>query len=100
MDVQLTVNDWIAIKYDANWHIGKIQDIDSDDDLKVTFLRPTKTVNDDKSLFKWPTPSDIIYVNQSDVICKISEPQPIGRSGRSFQLQDNYIALIQTLFKK
>lgn len=94
MDVQLAVNDWIAIKYDANWHIRKIQDIDSDDGLKISVLLPTKTTNDDKTMFRWSTPSDVIYVNHSDVICKISEPQPIGRSGRSFRLQDNDIVLI------
>lgn len=78
--------DWVAVTYDDEWHIGKVITIDSDDELEIKFLRPTRTINDSKSLFKWPLPPDILNMKRTDILCQIIEPSAVGRSGRSFQI--------------
>jgi hypothetical protein len=46
-------------------------------------------------MFKWPSPSVILYVSRKDVICRIEEPKVVGRSGRSFKITDDGAKTIQ-----
>ena len=63
-----------------------------DDDLEVTFLRPSKTLSGIKSMFKWPSPPVILYVSRKDVICRIEETKVVGRS---FKITDDGAKTIQ-----
>lgn len=96
-------SDWFAILYNPEWHIGEIskKNIDDDDDLEIAFLRRANstTCNATNILFKWPFQEDILFVNRSDIIYKLAmDPTPVGRSGRSFELNEHDIRSVTALF--
>ena len=75
--------------------------INDDDDLVIAFLRRahSTTCNATNILFKWPSQEDILFVNRSDIIYKlVMDPTPVGRSGRSFELDEHDIRSIKALF--
>ena len=60
----------------------------------MSFLRRTGNVGRVKLKFKWPTPVGEVWVNHSDILGKINEPQKVGRSGRCLDIQEDEIEYI------
>ena len=57
------------------WYIGQIKDANSEDNtVEVSFLE-TK-----KAMFQWPARPDVIWIDISNVLCKVSDPKPSGKS--------------------
>ena len=55
------------------WCIGQIKDADSEDNtVEISFLE-TK-----KAMFQWPARPDMIWLDISSVLCKVSDPKPSG----------------------
>ena len=86
VDLDLNEGDWVAVLYDKKWHAGQIKGIDSDNELEVKSLRQWRGIAENRPVFKWPTPDDILDVDVKDVVCKLAEQVAVGRSGRSFKL--------------
>lgn len=90
-----TIDEYVAAVYLDNWYIGQIRDIDTDDNtVEVSFLEKKK------SLFQWPSRSDIIWVDNSSVLCKISPPKPSGKSKRMLVVNPIDIIKIEELFSR
>jgi len=93
-------NNWVAAFYDGDWHIGIVKRIDPDDDeLEIHFMRSAKSRTSRKESFKWPSQPDVLDISRADVICKISEPKSVGRSARSFTIEEEYYDKIENLFE-
>ena len=69
-------------------------DIDEiDDEVEVNFLEPKK------NLFQKPRNSDsAIWVPTNSILCKISDPEPTGKSKRMYKLSENDREQIIKLF--
>ena len=80
---ELEPGKFVAAMYEDTWYIGKVEEIDRDDrDCLINFMRPAK------AMFKWPNFTDKVWIREKDLICKINEPQKIGKSGRNFKITD------------
>ena len=74
---EYNVDEWIAVSYQGTWYIGKIAELDTDDDdFKVEFL--TKSLRGTLT-FKYPTRPDIMWVYREKILCKVDEPAPNGK---------------------
>ena len=88
-------NDYVATKYLDNWYVGKILQIDeTDNEAEMSFMKQKK------NLFQWPSTEDILWVTQDDIICKIKDPKPSGKSARMYRLEREDLAKIEQLYSK
>ena len=78
------VGDFLIANYDNFSYIGKVKDHDDNDgEICMSFMQKTsKNVQN----FKWPTPPDELWMTSNDVVMKISEMVPCGKSKRVFKL--------------
>lgn len=96
---EYNVDEWIAVSYQGTWYIGKIAELDTDDDdFKVEFL--TKSRLRGTFTFKYPTRPDIMWVYRENILCKVDEPAPNGKNGRTFSLTNDTIDKIEKIFKE
>ena len=90
---QYEEGDWVVASYEQKLHVGKIQSVDTEDgEYEVSFLRVSGGRSTDHSTYKWPVPADVLDIPHAAIICKIKEPEKVGRSGRSFKLNVEDIA--------
>jgi len=95
------VQDWVAVSYDGNWHVGQITDFDDKDgEFEIKFLRKTRGKTNNKPTFKWPAPDDILDISIDQIICIVREPTLFGRSGRCFVLEEGEYERIVQKFDK
>ena len=93
------IGAFIAATYNDKWYVGKVMAIDdSDGELHVSFM--TEVVSKTGVIYKWPKPCDDLWVSRNNIICKISAPLAVGRSKRTFILDDTTLNLINTNFNK
>jgi hypothetical protein len=89
------VDDYIAALYLGRWYIGKIITVDEEDStFEVTFLQQKKR------MFQWPSRPDVIWVDYSDILCKVSTPVTSGKSKRMLLITDSDIDKVEILFVK
>ena len=76
------IGTYVAATYEAKVYIGKITDLDLEDDLcyKVNFLQQKKRQ------FQWPKNPDEIWCRRQDVLFEVQEPTPSGKSKRLLKL--------------
>ncbi|KAL4222613.1 hypothetical protein ACF0H5_018654 [Mactra antiquata] len=79
-ELAFVAGDFIAATYDGTWYISKVLQIDNDEEVEISFMQQRR------SLYQWPTHEDVIWVANENLLCKINEPIPHGRSGRMFHL--------------
>ena len=90
----LTQGKFVACVYCNDWYVGQIEDSDEGErEIQVNFMERTKT------LYRWPSRRDMIWVLYKDVLCEISEPQPTAKSKRNFSVKENDVQLIKDLFE-
>jgi len=78
------VDEYVAARYDNDWYIIKVLDVDdTNNELEVTFMQ------NKKQKFQWPSREDIIWIPFQLVICKLSGLKPTGKSHRMFILDHN-----------
>jgi hypothetical protein len=87
-----SINEWVAVKYDGKWYIGKVIAVDSNE-CEVTFMQRVK------SKFKWPSTEDKLWVPFNNIICSIPEPTASGRCKRQYELADDIIRTIDNNHK-
>ena len=80
----LFLDQWVAILYEGQWYIEKIQDIDrQNSDIYLTFLENLKTRGKDSELkFRWPKNVDELWVKPENILCTIEKPKPFGSHER------------------
>lgn len=89
----ISVGDFVAARYERDWYIGKVEEIDRiDEDCRVNFMEKAK------SLHKWPKSRDELWVNKDDILCKVEEPLKTGKSCRMFKLSEVDLERVVTLF--
>lgn len=103
LTLELKVGNYVAACYDKDWFIGKILEIDEEDnELLITFLQPCKkTLPGTRPLYKWPANHDELWVKTNETLCNVSEPSKHGRSGRSFEIsQEDFETATETFALK
>ncbi|MES9901650.1 MAG: hypothetical protein ABW168_03080 [Sedimenticola sp.] len=94
---QYNDGDWVGVRYENSWHVGKIIAMDLEDgDCHVSFLRKSVVTGTGMPSLKWPASRDEIWIDFSNIICKLNDPIAIGRHGRSFQLTPAEYELLQS----
>ena len=91
--------NYITALYDDGWYLGKVKQFDPDEnDYEVSFMKSVH--RNDAYSFK-PAENkreETIWVPQQDILCIVSAPQPHGRSGRTYKLQDADLEKVLALF--
>ena len=89
------VHEYIAANYMNKWYIGQIKDADSEDNTAEVSFIETK-----KAMFQWPARHDVIWIDISSVLCKVSDPKPSGKSKHMLVMNPNNIKKIEEIFGK
>ena len=94
------VDDFVAAVYDGQWYISRVEKVDnSDRDAYISFMKKARgsssTANN-----KWPHPPDEIWMNFNQIIRKINTPEPVGKSGREFKIEDDDLDGIHRLLQQ
>ncbi|MES9879799.1 MAG: hypothetical protein ABW185_02860 [Sedimenticola sp.] len=87
--------EFVAAEYEGQWFVGRITDID-DSELQINFM--TSHSGKIGSSFKWPNARDEIWIHTRDVIMRLPEPQPSGKSRRLFKLPTTLVDEVNTMF--
>lgn len=77
--IHYDINDYIAAKYNADWYIGRILEVNPEE-VKVTFMERAGSLM--SYTFCWPFRKDILWVSLKDVIIKVSKPEEYGSRRR------------------
>ena len=94
VDEEFIVDDWVAALYQGTWYIGKIVEVDTEDgDFYINFM--TKTKLRGSYTFKHPTKQYLIWIYGEHILCKITKPVAMGKTGRSFSLPQDPIEKIE-----
>ena len=95
--LELQEGDYIIARYDNICYIGKVLNVDADDkDVQVSFMAKSDVKG--ATRYKWPNPSDEIWIPQSDVLHKLDDqPEPCGRSKHIYQLSQDTSAIIDSM---
>ena len=73
---------FVIALYEQRPYVGKVVDMD-EEEFEITFMESGSKVQ--KSL-KWPRVEDKLWVSKQDVMCKVQEPQAIGKGKRTYRL--------------
>ena len=90
-------DDFIAVIYVGAWYVGRIVEIDPDDDgfdYRVTFMQKKK------ALFQWPSNEDVVWRKKSHILCKTSPPIASGKSERMYRLSKEELEDIESRFSQ
>ncbi|WAR11754.1 hypothetical protein MAR_025934 [Mya arenaria] len=91
----IRTGEFIAAMYDNEAYVGKVTDID-EGLFEVSFLEKGSKVKD---CLKWPKRHDEIWVEPSDILCRVEEPMSTGRGNRFFKLSSNDVARVDDALK-
>ena len=87
------VNEFVAAIYDDQWYVGLITDKDEEEsEIEVNFMEQKK------GLFLWPRQKDEIWISERSVLCRISNPEPTGKSQRMYKLSNVEKQKVEKLF--
>ena len=56
------------------WYIGQMKDADSEENTDEVFFLETK-----KAMFQWPVRPEVIWVDISSVLCRVSDSKSSGK---------------------
>ncbi|WAR19905.1 hypothetical protein MAR_001743 [Mya arenaria] len=91
----IRTGEFIAAMYDNEAYVGKVTDID-EGLFEVSYLEKGSKVKD---CLKWPKRHDEIWVEPSDILCRVEEPTSTGRGNRFFKLSSNDVARVDDALK-
>lgn len=80
--VELQVSDFVAAVYENHWYVGKITDIDIDDEVEISFMERKK------QFYQWPRRLDKLWVGRSAILCVLQTLVETGKSRRMFKLAE------------
>ena len=75
-------HDYVAAVYQRNWYIGKVIKVEGSRCF-IRFMAHTRY----QRRFIWPTQVDEMWVDQSEIICKIDRPTKVGSGSKSYTLR-------------
>ena len=79
------VNDFVIANYEGDYFVGKILDHDPvDGDFQISFMSTTLVCK-----LKWPSRSDIIWVDRGNILRQVKEPIGSRKNKRLFILLDS-----------
>lgn len=88
--LQYSVDDFVVAMYSEKWYIGKIIEIDeSDNEAEIPLMKRKKI------MFQWPNTEDIIWLCLKDILCKIKDPVPSGKSARFYRINGDDLSKIE-----
>ncbi|KAH3706166.1 hypothetical protein DPMN_065547 [Dreissena polymorpha] len=91
--VNVKENDYVAAKYLDNWYVGKVLDVDGEDNtVKISFFEHKKKA------FQWSYRPDIIWVDHDQILCKVTKQTPVGKSKRMLQILPTDMKLGEDMF--
>ncbi|XP_013401704.1 uncharacterized protein LOC106167464 [Lingula anatina] len=87
-------DEYVAAIYSGEWYIGKVLQNDREEnELEISFMEKTK------DNYKWPTSPDIIWVPYENILCKVSDPEPSGKTKRMFKFSKQDVRLVESKFR-
>ena len=97
--IECKLGDYVSALYDRKWYVGKVVSIDESGgpEYLVSFMEQAGKLD---CVFKWPKTEDELWISKKQLICKVSEPSPTGKSKRTFRLTEEDLQLIQDLHKE
>ena len=85
LQLSVAVGEWIASKYERNWFIGRIEEVDENDgEAYVNFMERSKGSSHQPN-FMWPEREDILWVKREDILCAIEPPSQSSKTRRTFE---------------
>lgn len=90
---QFKKEEFVAAMYCGEWYIGKVlQNDEEEKELEISFMERKK------ENYKWPTHSDVIWVSYDNILCKVKDPAPCGKTKRMFKFDKSDMKLIESRF--
>ena len=90
-------NDYVAVRYNAQWFPGIIRNVHEDGTTEVACMKYVDVLQNENK-FRWPTRSegneDKLPYEKEDLLLKLSEPQLVGKTNRLqyFKLEEQDIS--------
>ncbi|KAH3773646.1 hypothetical protein DPMN_175013 [Dreissena polymorpha] len=91
--INVRENDNVAAKYLDKWYVGKVLEVDCEDNtVTISFLEHKKKA------FQWPFRKDIIWVDKDQILCKVTQPTSVGTSKRMPEILPYDMKLVEDIF--
>ena len=74
--LDLSIGDWVLVKYDGNRFPGEVTTFGQNNDIKVNVMHKSGPN------WKWPKDADHIFYYRTDVVKKIDPPTVAGHRGQ------------------
>ncbi|CAG2254394.1 unnamed protein product [Mytilus edulis] len=87
---------FVASVYDNVWYICKVLDFDNNDnEYQLAFMTKSNPVS---HTMKWPTRPEELWVTETDIVCQVKNPAPVGRKPvRMYKLLPDDVNKIESL---
>ncbi|VDI31095.1 Hypothetical predicted protein [Mytilus galloprovincialis] len=87
---------FVASVYDNVWYICKVLDFDNNDnEYQLAFMTKSNPVS---HTMKWPTRPEELWVTETDIVCQVKNPAPVGRKPvRMYKLLPDDVRKIESL---
>ncbi|CAG2223343.1 unnamed protein product [Mytilus edulis] len=87
---------FVASVYDNVWYICKVLDFDNNDnEYQLSFMTKSNPVS---HTMKWPTRPEELWVTETDIVCQVNNPAPVGRKPvRMYKLLPDDVNKIESL---
>ncbi|CAC5426436.1 unnamed protein product [Mytilus coruscus] len=87
---------FVASVYDNVWYICKVLDFDnSDNEYQLAFMTKSNPVS---NTMKWPTRPEELWVTETDIVCQVQNPTPVGRKPvRMYKILPDDVNKIESL---
>ena len=94
------VGDFVAAIYEEEWFVAQVEgeEPDEEEDGLILLKYMKQTGGRMKNSFIWPDKDDIFKTKESDILCKVSPPEPV--SNRAFGLNIADLNVVETMMVK
>ena len=93
-NISVSINEYVSAVYDKQPYIGRVLDVDGDE-VYVDFMEP-HVKEKTQQTFQWPSRSDDVWVQKSDVLCVICLPE---ETKRGYKFTSDTCQNIRDLFR-
>ena len=101
--IEIKEGDFVAAAYaeDSRVYIGTIVQYDDEDALIACMEHGDGRPLNAKSVLKWPTPRDEVWIGRYDILCLILEPAPTNITARriGYKLQEAVFSNVMSLYR-
>ena len=92
-------NAFVAAVYeeDKQWYIGKVVEVEEVAEVAyIAFMVAGKSRT--PLIFSWPNYEDKAWITFRNILCEVSRPTPIGKSQRSYKLNESTESFIKDIY--